>query len=299
MEGREKYIGGSDCAAILGLSRWSTPLQVWAEKTGNIIPEDISDRIPVEVGNELEDYVARKFAKETGKKVRRVNDTIYHPQHPFIAAHIDRRIVGEEEGLECKTASAYKAREWDGEEIPQEYILQCMHYLAVTGAKRWYIACLIGNHAFKWKVIERDEAVISSILQKEVDFWKNYIEPKVMPCIITASDSDTLYQLYPVAEEGSNIELGDEADRLIENVNSLYADYKSIERQMEKLKNELKAMLKESVRGETGKNIITWKVQSTERIDVQRLKDEQPKIFKRYIKTSDSRVLRYRGKKEE
>ena len=259
IEERKNYIGGSDCAAVLGLSRWSSPLQVWAVKTGQIEPPDLSGILHVKLGNKLEDVIADLFTEETGKKLQRVNETIFHPQYPFLAANIDRRVVGEDSGFEAKSTEVWKAKEWEGEEIPQEYILQCMHYLAVTGKKYWYIGVLIGKGEFKWQKIDRDEKVISQIIEKEVAFWNTFVTPKVQPTMIRANDSDTLAQLYPNAVEGTVVELSDEINKDIENLEAMKADKKSLESQIERINNNLKAAIKENEIGDTGLYRITLK----------------------------------------
>src|ERR1700677_3162917 len=103
-------IGGSDVAAALGLSRWKTPATLWAEKRGLIEPEDISGNVAVELGTRLEDVIADMYADRHETKVHRVNQTLRHPTYPFMLAHIDRRIVGERQGLECKTAGLVSGR---------------------------------------------------------------------------------------------------------------------------------------------------------------------------------------------
>lgn len=288
---RNSYIGGSDAAAVLGLSRWQTPLTIWAEKTGQIVPREL-DTEAAELGEYLEEYVARRFTRETGKKVQRVNETRFHPIHSFLGANIDRRVIGEDSILECKTTSAWKAREWDGEDIPHEYILQVMHYLAVTGAKKAYVAVLIGNQDFKWKVVERDEQLIGEMVSREVSFWNDFVLTRVMPTTISKGDSSTLFELYPVAQAGTEIELGDEAAALIESRNSLYQDQISIEGQIEKLENEIKALLKENESAKAGNWRITWKNQTTNRCNVKLLKEKQPDVWLRYAETSATRVLR-------
>ncbi|MFA5089329.1 MAG: YqaJ viral recombinase family protein, partial [Candidatus Omnitrophota bacterium] len=156
---RVNYLGGSDCAKILGLSRWGTPLSTFMAK---VYPnrDDSENCIGGKNeasywGNELEEKVCEAFTKVTGKKVARVNQTLKHPEHDFIRANIDRRVVGEDAILEAKTCSAYKAQDWVDDEIPEEYILQLQHYLAVTGNEVAYIAVLIGGQKFLWKRVER------------------------------------------------------------------------------------------------------------------------------------------------
>lgn len=290
---RRKFIGSTDAAAVLGLSRWKTPLEVWAEKVGRIEPNDVSNEVAVKLGKKLEETVAEFFMDETGKKVRRVNKPIIHPDYDFIACQIDRDVVGEDAILECKTASGWKAKEWSGEDIPQEYIIQVIHQLAVTGANKGYIAVLIGNQDFKWREIFRDEKVISSLISKEVEFWNNYVVPQQMPMMLTANDNDVLYQLFSDPDTSSDVELSDEANILIEQIQSLAQDQMQLEDQIEKAKNELKAMLGDSERGHTGLWKLSWKKQTTKRIDTERLKTEQWLIYSAYLRESSTRVLRY------
>lgn len=297
IETRKSYLGGSDAAAILGLSRYKTPLEVWAWKTGQVVPDDISDKVYIKLGNKLEQTVAEFFMEETGKKVQRVNETIFHPKYPFLGANLDRKVIGEDAILECKTANMFKTREWEGEEIPIEYIIQCVHYLAVTGIKKAYIAVLIGNMDFKWKEIKRDEKVINDMVAKEVAFWNNFIVPKVMPMTITSEDGGILYALFPKAAEESIIELGDDTNALVEALDSMQADYKVLEKEIEEQKNCLRAKLKTFETGVTNKFKITWKNQTERRIDIELFKKEEPAMYEKYAPPKEKRVLRYAIKK--
>jgi putative phage-type endonuclease len=296
LEERINYLGSSDAAGVLGLSRWKTPLEVWAIKTRQFEPKEL-DSEAVELGNELEDYVARRFMKKTGKKVQRVNETLYHPDYPFLAANVDRRIVGEKSVLECKVTSAWKASEWRGEEIPQEYIIQVLHQMAIGGFTKGYIAVLIGNQDFKWKEIIRDEKVIKDIIRKEVYFWQEFVEKRQMPMTIKAQDGDVLYALYPKATEESVIELGDDASRICESIDSLEADEKVLKKEIDEQKNTLKAMLTTYEMGVTANYKISWKNQEERRIDVELLKKEEPGLYEKYSKLTSKRVLRVSVKK--
>ena len=291
---RVAYIGGSDAAGVLGLSRWTTPLQVWAEKTGEIEPKDLSGLLPIEVGNELEDLVCKLWSKRTGKKLRRVNETQVHANYPFIRCNIDRRVVGEETIFEAKTASAWKAKEWEGEDIPGEYILQCQHNMAVTGAAKCWIAVLIGGNVdFKYKLIERDPILIAEMVRREADFWLKYVVPKVMPGFITRNDGDILFKLFPHGDEGEPAILDDKANALIEALTAMGEDKNNIEGQIEKARNELKAMLGDKTFGVTDRFKVSWKVQITNRLDGDKIKEKHPKIAAECMKKSESRVLRY------
>jgi putative phage-type endonuclease len=293
VEERTAYIGSSDAAAVLGMSRWSTPIRVWAEKTGQLPVEDISNHLAVEVGNELEELVCKLFTKRTGKEVRRVNETLIHPKYPFIRTNIDRRVVAEDAVLEAKTASAWKAKEWSGEDIPQEYIIQVFHQLAVTGKEKGYIAVLIGgNMDFVWKEIHRDEKIIADIVRREVAFWNDFVVPKKMPLQVTRNDADTLFGLFPEGGEEEEIELGDEANALADELEAMGKDAYALEGQIEKTRNALRVLLKDHAVGKTDRWRITWKNQSRTGLDTKKLKKEKPEVCARFSTTTKSRVLR-------
>lgn len=291
IEERVNDIGGSDAAAVLGVSHWSTPLKIWAEKTGELPHEDISDRLPVRLGHALEDTVAQLFSEETGKKVYRVNSTLFHPQYPFIAVNLDRRIVGEKAFLEAKTTSAWKRKDWEGDEIPQEYIVQCLHGLAVTGMERAYLAVLIGNEGFKIKTIERDEKLLNEVINREVRFWNDFVVPKVMPKSISKNDSETIQRLFPEAIQGKEVYLGDDAKQIIELLEGMKQDSKHLDGLIQQKENELKALIKENEIGVVGDKRVMWTNRKSRRLDMSLIKEEIPDIYLKYAKEVNSRFL--------
>ena len=103
---RDKFIGGSDIGAILGLNPWKSAYTLWAEKTGRIEVEDISDKEAVWWGTNMEELVAKRFCMKTGKKVKKTTYEFSCKEYPFLVAHVDRLGVGEKFVLECKTTSA-------------------------------------------------------------------------------------------------------------------------------------------------------------------------------------------------
>jgi len=277
---RKLYLGGSDSAAVLGLSRWKTPIRVWAEKVGAVEPDDLSDNFAVEMGNELEDTVARIFTKKTGKVVHRVNEPVKHKRYPFLCAQIDRRVVGENVPLEIKTANAWMAKSWEGEEVPKEYLCQVMHQMAVTDAPYAYIACLIGGSSgFVWKRVDIDESIISEMVSREVDFWESNVLANVMPGPVKAEDSSVLYKLFPKEDEKPDIILGDDAVRLIESIKASQRDIIAMESVVDKEKNELKLMLKEHSAGKAGNYRVTWRNQEKKEYTVKASKTRVFRIW--------------------
>ena len=241
----------------MGFSRWRTPIEVWLEKTGQL-PPNMEENIPAEVGNELEDYVARKYCQRTGEKVIRVSEAYQHKKYPFLRAHIDRKIVGKKKLLQCKTCSAYKAKEWEDEEIPLDYILQEYKELACTGYDEADIAVLIGNYDLKIKTIRRDDKAIGEMVDKLAHFWNTFVIPKAMPVIFKPKDMEVLSRLYPKAEEGKEVVLTDEANAIIENLEALKKDKGVAEGEIKKLNARLASFIKENEIGTTGLYRVKW-----------------------------------------
>lgn len=290
---RTKFIGGSDAAGVLGRSRWATPLSVWAEKTGQFVKPEV-DSEATELGRELEDYVAKRFERKTGKKVERVVGTFFHPEHDYLGANVDRLIPWEDAGLECKTASAFKAREWEGDEIPQEYIIQCYHYMMVTKKKKWYIACLIGNQKFVIKELFWDDVLINEMLKREVSFWNDYVVAKVMPIQVTYRDTETIEGLFPLATEGKEIMLSDEANVIIENLQSLKEDAKNVEGLIETSENQLKILLGTAEAGSTSLYRVSWSNQRVRRFDVKAFEQVHPELCKQFKPEKITRRFNYK-----
>ena len=119
----------------MGFSTYKTPLQLYREKIGEMIPDDLSSNEAVYWGTVLEDVVAQEFAKRTSKQVAVLKKVFIHPKYDFMTANIDRDVCGEDAGLECKTASEYKKDEWAGEDIPASYICSASGICASQGHK--------------------------------------------------------------------------------------------------------------------------------------------------------------------
>lgn len=153
---RTKGIGGSDVSIIAGINPFKSVHQLWLEKTGQIEPEQ-TDSDYAHFGSLLEPIVRREFTARTGIKVRQKHMLLQSEEYPFMFADLDGVINedGEMAVFEAKTASAYKQEVWE-DGVPAPYILQVQHYMAVTGAKRTYIAALVGGNHFFYHVVERE-----------------------------------------------------------------------------------------------------------------------------------------------
>ena len=289
---RGKGIGGSDASVIVGLNSWKSPFQLWMEKTGQAQPEDLSDNERVYWGSVLEETVAKEFTIRTGKKVVR-RGLLQHDDIPYLLASVDRLVVGEDAGLECKTANGFAAKAWDGDNVPDAYYVQCMHYMLVTGAERWYIAALIGGNHFVHKCIERNEDDIKALLEAEAEFWRK-VEAKEMPDV-DGSESCTQALAEKFTGGGPAITLPSEADKIFTALDSLKESAKSIKSQIDEQENKLRVMLGDAEIGTTAEGRkVTWKTQAGRTtIDSKKLKAERPDVWEQYSKVGNPmRVLR-------
>lgn len=290
LDQRRKGIGGSDAASIAGVNRWKSPIGVYLEKIGEAPESKPLNEEATYWGNVHEETVAKEFSKRTGLKVRRRNAILKHPDYDWILGNVDRMIVGKKEGLECKTASEYLKTEWEGEEIPISYLLQCQHYMAVTGYQAWWIAVLIGGNKFVYKRIERDEELIESLIGIEKDFWENHVLKKVPPMMDGSQASEDLIKaLYPESEPDSEIELPSESKAMIQQFEEAKQAEKEAAERKKEAENRLKNLLGTYEKGFADNHVITWKQHVRNNFDSKTFKKEHPDLYKKYAKTTQQR----------
>ena len=294
-QARKASIGGSDAAAILRLSDYSSPYTVWAEKTGRI-PEK-EDNEAMRQGRDLEQYVADRFCEQTGKKVRRVNAIIKNDRYPFAHANIDRAVIGEHAGLECKTTSVLNLRKFANGEYPANYYVQCVHYMAVTGAEKWYLAVLVLGRDFLVYEIPRDDDEIAALMQSESEFWE-LVKCNTPPAADgSKSTTDTINQMYSGVSD-SSIELFG-VDQLVESYIDAKSRKKLIEAEIAEHENQLKSLLGDYETGMTGIAKVTWKEQFRNTFDEKLFHEQFPQIdLSKFKKTTRTRVFKVSKFKE-
>ena len=313
LEERKKSLGGSDVGAVLGMNPYRSPYSVWAEKTGRLPPKE--DNEAMRQGRDLENYVAERFCEKAGKSVQRMNFILRNDGCPYLHANIDRRIIGEDSGLECKTASALNMGAYQNGEFPESYYAQCVAYLAVTGWSRWYLAALILNRAFhiyQLTTIKDDikpEWCESSVYvsPEEIEtlkhiassFWETYIITDTQPPADgTMPTGDALQTIYAGQNDGCVELFGRE--QLLADYFTLSDDKKGIERQMEKIKQTLQQDMGEASTGTCTGYKVTWKAQERRTFDTNRFAaDHVDMDLSPYYKSSISRVMRINQNKEK
>ena len=290
LEHRRRSIGGSDAAAIIGLNPWASPYAVWADKLGVIPPKE--DNEAMRLGRDLEDYVAKRFCEETGKRVRRENSIIINPHFPFAHANVDRFIIGEDAGLECKTTSTLNLKKFKNGEYPANYYCQCMHYLAVTGAECWFLAVLILGREFKWFCIERDEDEIAALMRSEEEFWELVEKRTPPPTDGEKSTTEAISAVYADADGGGEVSLFGYESELSQYM-ALGEQIRELKKLQDGYANRLKECLGESSRGEGTGYSVSWAPAVRSTFDLQLFARDHPDIdLSRYYKTSIYRTFK-------
>ncbi len=284
---RKTGIGGSDAGAICGLNPYMSPIHVYRDKVSEDVED--ADNESMRQGRDLEDYVAMRFMEATGLKVRRSNMMYRNSEHPCMIADVDRLVVGEDAGLECKTASAYGADKWKDDKVPAHYLAQCYHYMAVTGKKAWYIAVVILGKEFKYAKIDRDEDIVNNLISIEEKFWEDHVMKKNMPDPDgTAVCDEVLNEYFHVAKKEQAVELlgFDEKLRRREEVLALKD---KLEQEQKQIEQEIKLFMQDSELAFSDNYRVSWSNVDTARIDTKRLKEEKPELYNEFVKITTSR----------
>lgn len=315
LEARRGGIGGSDASSVLGFNPYKSSISVYLEKihyvhvanglesepvaqkvdyVNGIKPsvseakEDVSYKM--ELGNKLEEFVAREFTLKTGKKVRNINGILKNDNYPFALANIDRAVVGEKAFLECKVTNSFSKKLWK-KEVPMHYQIQMTHYMAITGATHCYVAALIGNEDLVIHKIYRDEELISKVMNLEKRFWDECVLGESLPNPDGSDDySNMLQGIYKDSKKEELILF--EKDDLMSRYDEVCELSKDIYKEKKTIEQYIQSQMKDYEVAYLGDRKITWKTQIRNSLDSKKLKKEYPELVDRYMKTTTSRVFR-------
>ncbi|MCI5751579.1 MAG: YqaJ viral recombinase family protein [Oscillospiraceae bacterium] len=282
LEYRKSGIGGSDASVVCGINKYKSPVELWMEKTNRLPYQQAGEA--AYWGTQLEPMVRTEFTKRTGIEVRTVKQLLQSEDNPFMMANLDGICEHPDLGtcvFEAKTASAYKAGEWE-DFIPAEYMLQIQHYMAVTGYKGTYISVLIGGNTFKWKFIERDDEMIAMLISLEADFWEHITNDTPPPIDGSEASERFLADRFPNSVPKSQIALPDNAAEIISEYDKACEQLAEMTERKQKAENLLKEMLGNNEIGTSGSRVISWKSMSQERLDTKTLKAEHPALYQKY-----------------
>lgn len=292
---RRKGIGGSDAGAIVGLNPYSSAFTVYYDKLGQASEKEESEAM--RQGNDLEEYVARRFAERTGKRVQNCNYILQSKQYPFMLGDVDRVVVGENALLECKTTKNYDGYDFAAGEYPAYWGCQAQHYMAVTGAEKVYLAVLEFGKGFYIIEIIRDEDEISALIKMERSFWLEHILPEIPPAPDGSERcSEILNEKYVADETLESIDLMGYMTQL-ERLSAVKGEIAVLTDEKTSLENILKEALGNATVGGVDRFKVTWKNRASARLDSKRLKAELPEVYENYVVKSESRTFLFSEKK--
>lgn len=316
---RKRGIGGSDIGSVLGFNPYRGAVELFEEKAGLREAPDLSEKQAVYWGHALESIVAEEFSRRTGFKIQRVNYTLIRDD--FMVANIDRAVVNPaiaktvrpnkaiaNDGLalttdtilEIKTAGARSANLWgDSQEaeiiagnvfsdhqIPDSYELQVQWYMAVTGARVCYVAVLIGGQDFRCYRVDRDDALIATMIERARTFWFDHVLKKVPPQPTTGRDAEILAP----RDDGSSIEASNEIAAVYGDLRALKAQAADLKTAIAEKEDKLKAFMCDAAYLRLGDRVCaTWKTSSRTAFDQAAFKDADPDLFKKFTRQQDVR----------
>jgi putative phage-type endonuclease len=292
---RTKYIGGSDIGAILGLSKYRTPLQVWQEKTGQDCAKQ--DSLPLRFGSFAEDFVASEYARATGLSVITHSEPFIHREHPFLSGHIDRFVLNPDttlmdvEGklntatlLECKTANPFTKGEWGevgSDEVPMSYLVQCAWYMLLTGCTKSDLAVLFSNADFRIYSIAKDRELENLLLDQAITFWHEHVLTKIPPPPTNELDCKLLYLQ---SRASKSVEVSTSTLGLLNDLPELNAKVEECEQRISQIKQAVMQEMKDAdTLTRRGKTLATWKSPKPSfKLDLKKLEKEHPNLASQY-----------------
>lgn len=302
---RSKYLGGSDIAPILGLSKYRTSVDVWLEKTGKHV--FYKDSLPLRFGKFAEAFVAQEYAQSTGQHLSHQEQAVLHTQYPYLQGHIDRFVmdnqkepVFNEQGiclahkiLECKTANAYSQHDWGEpgtDQIPMPYLVQCSWYMLLTQVEQCDLAVLIGNADLRIYPIHRDLELEALLLHHTTRFWEEHVLRDIPPQAKTEADYQQLFR----KGAAKSVEANPDTVEMIQRLHTVQTEIESYEIEVSQIKQHIMGQMQDAeVLTYTGKTLATWRApKPSTRLDAKRLADEHPEWVTPYqVPVQSSRRL--------
>ena len=285
---RSKYIGGSDIGAILGLSRFKTPLAVWMEKTGKETTK--VDSLPLRFGSFAEEFVASEYSRATGFELLHDESIYLHPHHSYMSAHIDRFVLGDEDGLppsrilECKTANPFSSGDWGeagSDQVPMSYLCQCIWYMAITEIDKTDLAVLFGNSDFRIYEIARDKGLEELVIAKASTFWDEHVLKDIPPPVSSEQDCHTLFSKGNVTK---SIEAQKETADLTKRLHTLNSEIEAREEELSTIKQIIMSQMGEAeLLTYQGRTLASWKAPKPSfRLYSKRFELEHPDLAMSY-----------------
>jgi len=285
---RRTGIGGSDAGTIMNVNPYASLLSLYADKKGLSKDEEV-DNEAMRVGRDLEAYVAGRYMEEMGKKIHNDNYMYQHDDYDFIVANIDRKIVGENAGVEIKTMSSFNKYDLDNGDVPPQYKAQCQHYMMVMGFDYMDLAIYVFQRGLFINRIDRDESYIRELMDKEIYFWEHYIDKDIEPEPDgSEASAETIKNMYPESFENTEIKIPG-IDDLIAEHRFLKGQEKELKDDITQVENKIKWLMGDHELALGDKYSCSWKTSISNRVDTDKLKELG--LYTKCLKQTSSRRL--------
>ena len=282
---RKSGIGGSDIAAIIGLSPWRTALDVYLDKTSAEVVETPSAPIGTGAalwwGAQLESLIGKAYAESTGRRIQRYNALIRHPEKPYFIGDVDflcycedgrtpatrKGGIRTERGVEIKNIR-YASDEWgaDGtDEIPAWYLAQVQWYMGIIPSIQFFdLAPLVSGQELRIYTIERNDDIIAGLQDAGERFWRDFVEAGCPPPPATAED---VRKLFP-APQTASVTAPPEVQKVVAHVRRLSRLRIDLTAEEEELKDRIAVAIgdAEELKDADGATLATFKLEKRGRI---------------------------------
>jgi putative phage-type endonuclease len=286
LEERRKGIGGSDVAAIMGLSPWKTAYQVYREKRKEV--EDWQGNSITDWGKRMEPAIRQWYSDQTGRDVRLPDKIMYHPKHPFMLASLDG-FTDDGRVVEIKTARSGKNwGEPETNQIPDYYAVQVHHYMTITGFQVADIPVSIAGGSPSLYVVEADKEISEMIIEACAKFWER-VQSGNPPDPVTYADA--VARFGSLKAEGALIASEEDLGRIHE-LRDTREIIKGLEDKEEELRGKIIIALGD--KGDTlvddaGNALVTYKLANGRKsFDAKAFEKDQPNLYQKYLKTSEA-----------
>lgn len=306
VQNRTGFLGGSDLAAVLGISPWKTPYELYEEKLG-IAPEteddERRDRI-LKRGKRLEPVVMEMLGEEYDIAVTERNRIAYDPEFSWMRAEIDFEYMlpgGSIGNGDVKTVHPYAAKDWGEtltDEVPVYYIAQFQWGMMITGAQVCAVAALIGADDLRLYYVPRDAEIIAMLRAKALQFWDEHVMVEIPPPMKTAADAERMLKRF----NGVSVMADADVQKIVDRLKRIKEAEKRLEAKREEYETTIKLTLAGAVKDTSsgkfqlvdasGKSLATWNQQENNRLNTKRVELLYPWLRETYTATSTFRVLR-------
>lgn len=254
-EERLQGLGGTDVAALVGLSTFRSPIEVYREKRGEAPPQEMTWRM--RMGQLLEDAIVDAYVEQTDRRVARMG-VVFHPDYPFLYVHPDRRIIGEPGLVEAK-ATEHRRDYEDG--VPPRVRVQCNWQMALTGREFVDVVVLGGTSDIDTIRIERDQALIDALVDAAVEFWNHRVLAGVPPDI----DGSEAYRRYLTQrhprDTGEELVATPEQQLLLDELQVAGRAVKEADEHRSLLENRLREAMGAATRLLSPNAVVTWRTE--------------------------------------